>query len=74
MLGRVLQNGHDREPVRIVRGSPTAEEIAALVGVLLTRRGVARTAPPGRWRGSALPVWPGLRPGLGAWRASSLPR
>ncbi|HZN75609.1 MAG TPA: acyl-CoA carboxylase subunit epsilon [Micromonosporaceae bacterium] len=74
MLGRVLQNGHDREAVRVVRGAPTPEEVAALVGVLLTRRGETRTAPPARWRTSALPVWPGLRPAPGAWRASSLPR
>ncbi|MFK3982892.1 acyl-CoA carboxylase subunit epsilon [Micromonospora sp. NPDC050397] len=73
----------DREPAfRVVRGTPTAEELAALVGVLLTR---SRPAAPGRpTTGSA---WvrrsrPGTvsatglptRPGVDAWRWSGLPR
>jgi hypothetical protein len=62
---------------RVVRGTPTAEELAALVGVLFSRRAAARpaeSARPGgsRWRASALPSSP-LRPGPGAWRASALP-
>jgi hypothetical protein len=61
---------------RVVRGTPTAEELAALVGVLLSRRAAvpAESARPiaSRWRASALPSVP-LRPGPGAWRASALP-
>jgi hypothetical protein len=60
---------------RVVRGTPTAEELAALVGVLWGRRAGAVTAPapvPSRWRASALPA-AGLRHGPGAWRASALP-
>jgi hypothetical protein len=62
---------------RVVRGTPTAEELAALVGVLCSRRAAAQPAGSARpvasrWRASALPSTP-LRPGPGAWRASALP-
>ncbi|HKT00210.1 MAG TPA: acyl-CoA carboxylase subunit epsilon [Rugosimonospora sp.] len=61
---------------RVVRGVPTAEELAALVGVLFQRSRVvpAAEAPArSRWRESGLPaITP--RPGPGAWRASALPR
>jgi hypothetical protein len=65
------------EPVRVVRGNPTAEEVAALVGVLMSPRRTW-TAPdgpaaPSRWRASGLPAGE-HRPGPGAWRASALPR
>jgi hypothetical protein len=62
--------------LRVVRGTPTAEELAALVGVLLGRPTTAAPAPaaaPSRWRASALPGVP-LRAGPGAWRASGLSR
>lgn len=71
------------EPVfRIVRGTPTPEELAALVGVLLTRpRRTARGADTGLspWVRLARPgalAAPGLpaRPGGSAWRLSGLPR
>ena len=65
------------EPIfRIVRGTPTAEELAALVGVLVPRlratAAPAPTAPRSRWRASGRPTL-GLRPGPGAWRASAQP-
>ncbi|NJC63469.1 acyl-CoA carboxylase subunit epsilon [Planosporangium flavigriseum] len=61
--------------LRVLRGTPTAEELAALVGVLLRRS--AGPAPAAatrrsRWRASALPG-SSLRVGPGAWRASGLP-
>jgi hypothetical protein len=61
--------------LRIVRGTPTPEEVAALVGVLLSRRpaGVGQRPVTSRWRLSARPA-SGLRPGRGAWKASALPR
>jgi hypothetical protein len=62
--------------LRVLRGTPTAEELAALVGVLLRRSGPAAPAAAparSRWRVSALPGVP-LQAGLGAWRASGLPR
>ncbi len=61
---------------RVVRGTPTPQELAVLVGVLLGRRPESAPAPVARsqWRASARPVAPGVRPGPGAWRASTLPR
>ncbi|HEY7175885.1 MAG TPA: acyl-CoA carboxylase subunit epsilon [Micromonosporaceae bacterium] len=69
----------DDEPLfRVVRGAPTAEELAALVGVLWARRqaalaaaaaaGAQSAAPRSRWRASAAPG-PGRMPvpGRGAW-------
>jgi hypothetical protein len=63
------------EPLlRVVRGNPTPEELAALIAVVSTR-GVAAEEPA-----AARSLWasPSLRrplsPGPGAWRASSLPR
>ncbi|HET8661430.1 MAG TPA: acyl-CoA carboxylase subunit epsilon [Micromonosporaceae bacterium] len=66
--------------IRVERGTPTAEEVAALVGVLLLRRraaGPPRPARVSRWWASGLAGGRGLRsgarPGPGAWRASGLP-
>ena len=65
--------------LRVVRGEPTAEELAAVTAVLLARaaEASASSSRPGsrpRWsRGSGvrhqLPA-----PGPGAWRASGWPR
>lgn len=72
----------DEKPLlRVVRGNPTAEELAAVVGVLLLRPGVvtpvnspavstwARHGRPGTVSPSGLPT----RTGRDAWRASGLP-
>jgi hypothetical protein len=66
----------DAPQIRIERGTPTAQEVAALVGVLLSLppAEAATAAPAGsRWleRGR-----PGSAPRRGpdAWRASALPR
>jgi hypothetical protein len=64
------------EPLfRIVRGVPTAEELAALVGAVMvrTRPVAAAPAPVSHWARSARPT-AGPRSGPGAWRASGLPR
>ena len=63
------------EPMfRIVRGTPSPEELAAIVGVLWSRRQTAAAAPapqPSRWRASAAPRAGRLpRPGRGAWSAT----
>jgi hypothetical protein len=61
--------------IRIVRGSPTDEELAALVTVLASRSAQPATggpAPVSWWARSARPAV-ALR-GPGAWRASALPR
>jgi hypothetical protein len=63
----------DQPLMRITGGTPTAEELAALVGVLLSRPVAAPVATaPSRWARSARPRVAG-RPGPGAWRASALP-
>lgn len=68
--------------IAITHGSPTAEEVAALVGVLIGRAGPApaparanvttwsRHSRPGAVAPSGLPA----RPGGTAWRESTLPR
>ncbi|GIJ25955.1 hypothetical protein Vqi01_11170 [Micromonospora qiuiae] len=65
------------EPLfRIVRGAPTAEEVAALVGALLARSRPAAPpspAPASAWARSGRPAGTGHLPGPGAWRASGLP-
>ncbi|MEU8263496.1 acyl-CoA carboxylase subunit epsilon [Micromonospora sp. NPDC048999] len=68
------------EPLfRIVRGAPTAEEVAALVGAIVARTRPATataTAPAAvsHWARSARPAGAALVAGPGAWRASGLPR
>ncbi|MEU4592870.1 acyl-CoA carboxylase subunit epsilon [Micromonospora aurantiaca (nom. illeg.)] len=66
------------EPLfRIVRGVPTAEELAALVGAIVVRTRPAQAAAPppvSQWARSARPALAGPVAGLGAWRASGLPR
>ncbi|WBB72840.1 acyl-CoA carboxylase subunit epsilon [Micromonospora sp. WMMD1128] len=66
------------EPMfRIVRGVPTAEELAALVGAIMVRtRPVAVAAPVAvsHWTRSAHPVGATPAAGPGAWRAAGLPR
>jgi Acyl-CoA carboxylase epsilon subunit len=71
---------HDQPPVlAIVRGNPSAEQIAAVVTVLSARAGQAgrtRTAETARYGWSArsrLLRAPTAR-GPGGWRASALPR
>jgi hypothetical protein len=66
---------------RIGRGVPTDEEIAAVVGVLLTRSAPVALAPEpvSRWASSARPgaAFPDGRPsrrGTDGWRSSALPR
>lgn len=68
----------DNEPVlRVVRGNPTDDELAALVTVLAAAARGDDTAPPPRastwsayWSSHRAPV----TPGVGAWQASALPR
>lgn len=66
------------EPLfRVVRGVPTAEELAALVGAIVVRtRPTAAPAPVAvsQWARSARPASAALAAGPGAWRASGLPR
>ncbi|CAN5488417.1 acyl-CoA carboxylase subunit epsilon [soil metagenome] len=67
----------ERPLLRVVRGEPTHEELAALVAVVAARASVA----PGRssgddsvWSDRGRLVRAPLHAGPGAWRASVLPR
>ena len=77
-----MTGSHDvpgRPLLRVVRGDPSPDELAALVAVVAARAAVAADAEPPR-----RPLWGrpvlrptltcGLTPGPGAWRASGLPR
>jgi hypothetical protein len=62
--------------LRIVRGEPSDEELAALTVALVALAGTAAPEPPARpsaWLDAALQLRRPLRPGAGAWRASGLP-
>ena len=63
---------------RVVRGDATAEEIAALVAVLLTRSADTEAPGPARsvinaWSDRSRQLRRPLSPGPGAWRRSALP-
>ncbi|SCF43355.1 Acyl-CoA carboxylase epsilon subunit [Micromonospora purpureochromogenes] len=66
------------EPLfRVVRGVPTADELAALVGAIVVRsRPAAAPAPvtTSVWARSARPTVAAPSAGPDAWRASGLPR
>jgi hypothetical protein len=63
-----------RPLLRIVRGHPTPEELAALLAVVGARSGGAEPAETDRRSPWATPVpRRPLSPGPGAWRASALP-
>ncbi|RCV48413.1 acyl-CoA carboxylase subunit epsilon [Marinitenerispora sediminis] len=73
-------SGHESRPgahLRVVRGDPTPEEVAALVAVLTARARAARAAreaaaAPRRsaWRDPSRLLRAPLRPGPDAWRTS----
>jgi hypothetical protein len=62
----------DQPLLRVVRGEPTPDELAALVAVVTARS--AATPPPGgevcAWTDRARLVRHSPAPGPGAWRAS----
>ena len=71
-------SGHEsRTPhLRVVAGNPTPEEIA-IVAAVVSRRGAgtAEEAPQfSLWARKSRNIRPVLRPGYGAWRASTMPR
>ncbi|HEU5268870.1 MAG TPA: acyl-CoA carboxylase subunit epsilon [Jatrophihabitans sp.] len=64
----------DRPVLRVVRGEPTPEELAAVTVVLtaLARRGPKPAAPPaGGWSDLSLRIRRIPAPGPGAWRNSA---
>jgi hypothetical protein len=67
-----------RPLLRVVRGDATAEEIAALVAVLVTRAAEGEAPRPARsvnhaWSDRSRQLRRPLFPGPGAWRRSALP-
>jgi hypothetical protein len=70
----------DDDSIRVIRGEPTPEELAALVTVLAAHAAASTTAPVAapvsRWAASARPRGNrvGGSHGPDAWRASALPR
>ncbi len=63
--------------LRVVRGEPTAEELAALVAVLTARSASAGSTARARrtaWNAPSRLVRPAVTPEPGGWRASALPR
>ena len=62
--------------LRIVRGNPTDDEVAALVVAVATRSAgaVEQPAPRSLWRSRSRNIRPAVSPSPGAWRASGLPR
>jgi Acyl-CoA carboxylase epsilon subunit len=66
----------DRPVLRVVRGDATAEEIAAVVAVLLAPPAAGASPPrllPSAWADRSRQVRRPLFPGPGAWRRSGLP-
>jgi Acyl-CoA carboxylase epsilon subunit len=66
-----------RPVLRVVRGEPTAEELAALVTVLAARAAAGGGDRPARrrplWRDRTALLGAPRMPGPGSWRASGLP-
>jgi hypothetical protein len=65
--------------IKVERGSPTPEELAAVVALVQARAAAAESGPdgppgPGAWSDPARNVpTPLPRPGAGAWRTSGWP-
>ncbi len=66
----------ERPVLRVVRGTPDAVEVAALVAVFAAAggAGAASTTPPRRAAWSAPARSLRTPPGSGGWRASAAPR
>ena len=62
--------------IEVVAGSPTADELTAIVTVLTARLSDQPTGnkPVGLWANKGRLTRPQLSAGPGAWRASALPR
>jgi hypothetical protein len=64
--------------LRVVKGEPTAEELAALVAVVAARAAgsgeAAAPSPQSAWTDRSRYVRSPMSPGPGAWQASAFPR
>jgi hypothetical protein len=62
--------------LRVVRGQPTAEELAALIAVVTARAAAADADPPrtrSTWADPSRQLRQATQHGPGAWRRSTLP-
>ncbi|MQA14007.1 MAG: acyl-CoA carboxylase subunit epsilon [Pseudonocardiaceae bacterium] len=67
----------NRPLLRVVRGDPSDDELAALTAVLAATASQPAPEPPrprSAWGDPARRLRTPLHPGPGAWRASALPR
>lgn len=65
------------QPLRVVKGEPTPEELAAVVAVVSAKAAAAsepQSTRPSNWAAYWRSVRRPLPTGPGAWRASGLPR
>jgi hypothetical protein len=72
----VTEDQPARPALRVVRGDPTAEELAALVTVLSARAAApvdTATSRRSAWNEPARLVRRPVRPGTGGWQRSALP-
>ncbi len=78
MSGAPVSEKQPRPLLRVVRGTPSDEELAALTAVLAAAspHGTANTPPPrgSAWAAPAARLRTPLHPGPGAWKAAVLPR
>jgi hypothetical protein len=75
--GAPVSEKQPRPLLRVVRGTPSDEELAALTAVLAAfPHGAADTRSPrgSTWAAPAARLRTPLHPGPGAWKASALPR
>jgi hypothetical protein len=64
------------QPLQVVKGEPTEDELAALVAVISAKAAEAEQEPkerPSNWAAYWRSVRRPLQPGPGAWRASANP-
>jgi hypothetical protein len=75
-MAEVEPNGDERPMLRVLKGGPTDEELAALVVAVATRAAAptAPAAPKSLWRNRSRNIRPAVSPSPGAWRAAGLPR
>jgi hypothetical protein len=62
--------------LRVVSGSPTPEELAAVIAIVTSHGATSTSEKPtwSLWARKSRQVRPAQRPGFGAWRASMMPR
>lgn len=67
---------HEAPLLRVVKGDPTPEELAAVVAVISASQAGGPASKPdfSLWSRKSRSMRPAIRPGFGAWRGSMMPR